>query len=75
MLFCLQKQRQKLTEKIEQLNLAIDDVSTQLRSEDNPNGAAVNSDGIEEALIWEVVRLGYYELNPLLCVKGENLQN
>ncbi|KAI5660890.1 hypothetical protein M9H77_20213 [Catharanthus roseus] len=47
----LEKQRQKLTEKIEQLNLAIDDVSTQLRSEDNPNGAAVNSDGIEEALI------------------------
>ncbi|KAK4434106.1 hypothetical protein Salat_0573300 [Sesamum alatum] len=43
----LEKQRKKLAEKIEQLNNAIDNVSNQLRSEDPPNGAAVNSDDIE----------------------------
>lgn len=46
-LFCLQKQRKKLAEKIDQLNSAIDDISTQLRSDDTPNGAAVNSDDVE----------------------------
>ncbi|KAL3845900.1 hypothetical protein ACJIZ3_003303 [Penstemon smallii] len=44
----LEKQRKKLAEKIEQLNSAIDNVSSQLRSEDEPpNGAAVSSDDIE----------------------------
>lgn len=43
----LEKTRKILTEKIEQLNSAIDDVSSQLRSEGTPNGAAVNSDEIE----------------------------
>ncbi|EPS70748.1 hypothetical protein M569_04018, partial [Genlisea aurea] len=33
----LEKQRQKLAEKIEQLNLAIDNVSSQLRHEQLPN--------------------------------------
>ncbi|KAL9238081.1 hypothetical protein vseg_012555 [Gypsophila vaccaria] len=42
-----QRTRRILTEKIEQLNSAIDDVSSQLRSEGAPNGAAVNSDGVE----------------------------
>ncbi|KAG9146477.1 hypothetical protein Leryth_011769 [Lithospermum erythrorhizon] len=43
----LEKQRKKLSEKIEQLNTAIDEISNQLRSEDNPNGAAVNTDDVE----------------------------
>ncbi|XP_051126376.1 uncharacterized protein LOC127248207 [Andrographis paniculata] len=44
----LERQRKKLSEKIEQLNAAIDNVSNQLRSEDEPpNGAAVGSDDIE----------------------------
>ncbi|XP_057776289.1 uncharacterized protein LOC130995152 [Salvia miltiorrhiza] len=43
----LEKQRKKLAEKIAQLNDAIDNVSTQLRSEEPPNGAAVSSDDIE----------------------------
>ncbi|KAG8369293.1 hypothetical protein BUALT_Bualt15G0136300 [Buddleja alternifolia] len=44
----LEKQRKKLAEKIEQLNSAIDNVSNQLRSEEEPpNGAAVSSDDIE----------------------------
>ncbi|KAL9238082.1 hypothetical protein vseg_012555 [Gypsophila vaccaria] len=43
----LERTRRILTEKIEQLNSAIDDVSSQLRSEGAPNGAAVNSDGVE----------------------------
>ncbi|KAL1561488.1 hypothetical protein AAHA92_04183 [Salvia divinorum] len=43
----LEKQRKKLAEKISQLNDAIDNVSTQLRSEEPPNGAAVSSDDIE----------------------------
>ncbi|CAI9777139.1 unnamed protein product [Fraxinus pennsylvanica] len=46
----LEKQRQKLAEKIEQLNSAIDNVSTQLRSDDPPNGAAVNSDEVESVV-------------------------
>nr|XP_027091818.1 uncharacterized protein LOC113712531 [Coffea arabica] len=43
----LEKQRKKLSEKIAQLNSAIDDVSNQLRSENTPNGADVNSDEVE----------------------------
>ncbi|KAG9139340.1 hypothetical protein Leryth_011331 [Lithospermum erythrorhizon] len=43
----LEKQRKKLTEKIEQLNSAIDEVSNQLHSEDDPNEVAVNSDEVE----------------------------
>lgn len=43
----LEKTRKILTEKIEQLNSAIDDVSAQLRTEETPNGAAVNSDEVE----------------------------
>ncbi|MBA0648224.1 hypothetical protein GOBAR_DD10626 [Gossypium barbadense] len=46
----LEKTRKILTEKIAQLNSAIDDVSAQLRSEDAPNGVAVNSDEIETAI-------------------------
>ncbi|CAA3005845.1 Localized to the inner membrane of the chloroplast [Olea europaea subsp. europaea] len=46
----LEKQRQKLAEKIEQLNSAIDNVSTQLRSDDPPNGEAVNSDEVESVV-------------------------
>ncbi|GMJ02793.1 Carboxyltransferase Interactor1 [Hibiscus trionum] len=46
----LEKTRKVLTEKIAQLNAAIDDVSGQLRSEDAPNGVAVNSDEIEAAI-------------------------
>ena len=46
-MICLQKQRKKLSEKIAQLNSAIDDVSNQLRSENTPNGADVNSDEVE----------------------------
>ncbi|KAE9586665.1 hypothetical protein Lalb_Chr23g0265631 [Lupinus albus] len=45
----LEKTRKVLSLKIEQLNAAIDDVSAQLRSEDAPNGVAVNSDKIEAA--------------------------
>uniref|UniRef100_A0A7N2MUU3 Uncharacterized protein n=1 Tax=Quercus lobata TaxID=97700 RepID=A0A7N2MUU3_QUELO len=35
-----------LTEKIAQLNSAIDDVSAQLHGDDAPNGVAVNSDEV-----------------------------
>ncbi|RDX99923.1 hypothetical protein CR513_16967, partial [Mucuna pruriens] len=46
----LEKTRKILSEKIEQLNAAIDDVSAQLRSEEGSNGVAVNSaDEIEAA--------------------------
>ncbi|XP_059287843.1 uncharacterized protein LOC132041085 [Lycium ferocissimum] len=45
----LEKQRKILTEKIVQLNDAIDDISNQLRSgdEDAQNGVAVNLDEVE----------------------------
>ncbi|KAK9748462.1 hypothetical protein RND81_02G059400 [Saponaria officinalis] len=43
----LERTRKILTEKIEQLNSAIDNVSSQLRSEEPPNGAAVNPDEME----------------------------
>ena len=42
----LQRTRKILTEKIAQLNSAIDDVSAQLHGDDAPNGAAVNSDEV-----------------------------
>lgn len=45
----LEKTRKVLALKIEQLNAAIDDVSSQLRSEEASNGVAVNSDEIEAA--------------------------
>ncbi|KAK1388662.1 Localized to the inner membrane of the chloroplast [Heracleum sosnowskyi] len=43
----LERTRKILSEKIEQLNSAIDDVSAQLRTEDSPNGVAVSADEIE----------------------------
>ncbi|XP_043711055.1 uncharacterized protein LOC122659955 [Telopea speciosissima] len=46
----LEKTRKILTEKIAQLNSAIDDVSSQLRAEDTPNGVAVASDEIEAVI-------------------------
>lgn len=45
-----QKTRRILAEKIEQLNSAIDEVSSQLHADDPPNGSAVNSDEIETAI-------------------------
>ena len=46
----LEKTRKILTEKIEQLNSAIDDVSAQLRADDAPNGVAVSSDELEASI-------------------------
>ncbi|XP_049398587.1 uncharacterized protein LOC125862532 [Solanum stenotomum] len=46
----LEKQRKILTEKIVQLNDAIDDISNQLRSGDAENGAAVNLDEVESVV-------------------------
>ncbi|XP_016474955.2 uncharacterized protein LOC107796677 [Nicotiana tabacum] len=46
----LEKQRKILTEKIVQLNDAIDDISNQLRSGDAQNGVAVNLDEVETIL-------------------------
>lgn len=46
-----QKTRKILTEKIAQLNSAIDEVSSQLRADDRTNGAAATSDEVEAA-IW-----------------------
>ncbi|KFK29152.1 hypothetical protein AALP_AA7G095500 [Arabis alpina] len=43
----LEKTRKVLAEKIAQLNSAIDDVSSQLKSEDAPNGAALSTDEAE----------------------------
>ena len=45
-----QKTRKILTEKIAQLNSAIDDISVQLRSRDAPNGAAGKSDELEASV-------------------------
>uniref|UniRef100_A0A7N2LBQ1 Uncharacterized protein n=1 Tax=Quercus lobata TaxID=97700 RepID=A0A7N2LBQ1_QUELO len=42
----LERTRKILTEKIAQLNSAIDDVSAQLHGDDAPNGVAVNSDEV-----------------------------
>ncbi|KAJ9670972.1 hypothetical protein PVL29_027110 [Vitis rotundifolia] len=46
----LEKTRKILTDKIAQLNSAIDDVSAQLRADDAPNGSAVNPDEIEASI-------------------------
>eukprot|EP00268_Persea_americana_P024597 TRINITY_DN24037_c0_g1_i1.p1 TRINITY_DN24037_c0_g1~~TRINITY_DN24037_c0_g1_i1.p1 ORF type:complete len:170 (-),score=43.40 TRINITY_DN24037_c0_g1_i1:228-737(-) len=46
----LEKTRKILTEKIAQLNSAIDDVSSQLRANDVQNGAAVVTDEVETAI-------------------------
>ncbi|KAI5683930.1 hypothetical protein M9H77_05158 [Catharanthus roseus] len=46
----LERTRKILTEKIEQLNSAIDDVSSQLRADDAPNGAAVTPDELEASI-------------------------
>lgn len=46
----IQRTRKILAEKIAQLNSAIDDVSSQLRTDDAPNGAAVGTDEVEAAL-------------------------
>ncbi|PKI71706.1 hypothetical protein CRG98_007928 [Punica granatum] len=45
----LERTSKVLAEKIAQLNSAIDNVSTQLRSEDTPNGAAGEFDEVESA--------------------------
>lgn len=42
-----QKTRKILTEKIAQLNSAIDDVSAQLRADDPPNGSSGPTDEVE----------------------------
>lgn len=42
-----QKQRKKLSEKIEQLDSAIDDVYNHLWSDKPPNGVAIVADDIE----------------------------
>ncbi|OWM68336.1 uncharacterized protein LOC116212472 [Punica granatum] len=46
----LERTRRILAEKIEQLNSAIDEVSSQLHGDDPPNGTAVNSDEIEASI-------------------------
>ncbi|XP_020598908.1 uncharacterized protein LOC110038407 [Phalaenopsis equestris] len=46
----LEKTRKILTEKIAQLNSAFDDVSSQLRADDDPNGAVQASDEIEASV-------------------------
>ncbi|XP_052191468.1 uncharacterized protein LOC127800727 isoform X2 [Diospyros lotus] len=46
----LEKTRKILTEKIAQLNSAIDDVSAQLHADDDPNGTAVNPDELEASV-------------------------
>ncbi|XP_057500473.1 uncharacterized protein LOC130784581 isoform X1 [Actinidia eriantha] len=46
----LEKTRKILTEKIAQLNSAIDDISAQLHSRDAPNGAAGKSDELEASV-------------------------
>ncbi|XP_024975836.1 uncharacterized protein LOC112513715 isoform X1 [Cynara cardunculus var. scolymus] len=43
----LEKTRKILTDKIAQLNSAIDDVSAQLRADDPPNGSSVTTNGVE----------------------------
>ncbi|KAL2504415.1 expressed protein localized to the inner membrane of the chloroplast [Abeliophyllum distichum] len=46
----LERTRKILTEKIAQLNSAIDDVSAQLHADDEPNGAAITSDELEASI-------------------------
>ncbi|KAF5738084.1 hypothetical protein HS088_TW13G00979 [Tripterygium wilfordii] len=47
----LEKTRKILTDKIAQLNSAIDEVSAQLHADDAPNTASVNPDVIEDSSI------------------------
>ncbi|KAK7854470.1 hypothetical protein CFP56_031837 [Quercus suber] len=60
----LERTHKILTEKIAQLNSAIDDVSAQLRGDDAPNGATVNSDevgaSIKEATMNMAQRRSFY---------------
>lgn len=67
-----QKTRKILTEKIAQLNSAIDDVSSQLRANDVQNGAAVVTDEVETAIWWNLIvcnfriqRLRRYRIVPV----------
>ncbi|XP_042464947.1 uncharacterized protein LOC122047622 [Zingiber officinale] len=46
----LEKTRKVLTQKIDELNLAIDEVSSQIHANDKPNGVAVSPDEIEAAI-------------------------
>lgn len=46
----MQKKRKLLTDKIAQLNAAIDDVSSQLRTDEEPNGSAVYLNEMEADL-------------------------
>ncbi|THG02025.1 hypothetical protein TEA_028605 [Camellia sinensis var. sinensis] len=46
----LERTRKILTEKIAQLNSAIDDVSLQLRADDTPNGTAVSPDELQASI-------------------------
>ncbi|KAA8547608.1 hypothetical protein F0562_004037 [Nyssa sinensis] len=46
----LEKTRKILTEKIAQLNSAIDDVSSQLRADDDPNETAAHPDELEASI-------------------------
>ncbi|CAA0840358.1 expressed protein localized to the inner membrane of the chloroplast [Striga hermonthica] len=46
----LEKQRKKLSEKIEQLNLAIDNISNQLMTGETTNGSAVISSDVEAVI-------------------------
>ncbi|XP_051139576.1 uncharacterized protein LOC127257233 [Andrographis paniculata] len=46
----LERQRKKLADKIEQLNSAIDNVSSQLRPEESANEVAVSADDFEAAV-------------------------
>ncbi|GMP32221.1 hypothetical protein CsSME_00006077 [Camellia sinensis var. sinensis] len=50
MMMIKQETRKILTEKIAQLNSAIDDVSSQLRADDTPNGTAVSPDELEASI-------------------------
>ncbi|PIN14670.1 hypothetical protein CDL12_12689 [Handroanthus impetiginosus] len=43
----VEKQRKKLADKIEEINAAIDNVSSQLRSGDAPNGPAASSGDVK----------------------------
>lgn len=46
----LEKTRKVLAEKIAQLNSAIDDVSSQLKADDDPNEVALNAKEVEAAI-------------------------
>lgn len=66
--YCLmQKTRKVLAEKIAQLNSAIDDVSSQLKSEDTPNGAALSTDEAE-ATVWNICLRNFISLMVTIIV-------